>query len=384
MATVVSPNTIKLNSGQTVTPQNGGWYDGQQFVNGTLSNPGVINSQSTQQGAGQAVSAAVVAQTNPNNVTYLQSQNPQAAPATTPATPSTPTSTPAASTGTTGATGTISAAPTIDLVGITNAAYNTPEITAANQAITDANTELTTRQQALADAQAEINDNPFYSEATRVGKQAKLTDEANADMTVIQNKISEAQGTLASLKADAAIKVNAATGQYNIDNTAYQENLSQFNSLLSNGALDNASGTDIANLATQTGIPTSEIQSMVDASKKKNNPISIVQATDNQRNLTILGVDSTGTIVNQTTIAGAGKSTKTTGTGTTPTTNTGATSADQQTQVAAIVANYLTDKKYQAKISPEDLYNQLLQQFPLAASYIQRYNTPDIIRHLWS
>ena len=198
--------------------------------------------------------------------------------------------------GSIGSTGSISAAPTIDLVAITNAAYNTPEITAAQQAITD-------RQTALNTALAGINDNPFYSEATRVGKVAKLTDEANADIKVQQD-------TLASLKADAAIKVNAAQGQYQIDNTAYQENLSQFNSLLSSGALDNASGTDIANLATQTGIPTSEIQSMVNASKAKNAPkVSIVQSTDDQGNLTILGVDDTGKIVSRTTIPGAGKET---------------------------------------------------------------------------
>lgn len=95
-------------------------------------------------------------------------------------------------------------APTpFDLVGATNAAYNTPEITAANQGITSAQTELTTRQQALADAQAQINDNPFYSEATRVGKSAKLTEQANADMAIIQNKVTQAQQQVASLKADA-------------------------------------------------------------------------------------------------------------------------------------------------------------------------------------
>ena len=363
MATVVSPNTIKLNSGQTVTPQNGGWYDGQQFVNGTLSNPGVINSQSTQQGAGQAVSAAVVAQTNPNNVTYLAKQG-APPPATTPATPAPAQTT--ASTGSTGATGTISAAPTIDLVGITNAAYNTPEITAANQAITDANTELTTRQQALADAQAEINDNPFYSEATRVGKSAALTSEANADMTVIQNKISEAQGTLASLKADAAIKVNAATGQYNIDNTAYQENLSQFNSLLSNGALDNASGTDIANLATQTGIPTSEIQSMITASQKKDNPVQIVQSQDANGQVMLVGVDSTGKVVSTTTIPGT--STKTS-------TATETKASDTQSNLDGLITsiknyNNLKDivAAYQGVMSIDDIYQYYNMYSPFGAA----------------
>jgi len=60
--------------GVTADFQEGGWYSGRQYWNGTLSAPGVINSQSNQQGAGQAVSTEVVKQTNPANVSYIQSQ----------------------------------------------------------------------------------------------------------------------------------------------------------------------------------------------------------------------------------------------------------------------------------------------------------------------
>ena len=42
--------------------QQGGWYEGRQYWGGTLSPKGVINSQSNQQGAGQAVSPEVNAQ----------------------------------------------------------------------------------------------------------------------------------------------------------------------------------------------------------------------------------------------------------------------------------------------------------------------------------
>lgn len=203
---------------------------------------------------------------------------------------------------------TTSGQPTFDLVAATNAAYNTPEITAANKSIADAQAELTTRQQALADAQANINDNPFYSEATRVGKSKKLTQEANNDMTVIQNKIKTAQDTLAGLKADAAIKVQAATGQYNIEEQQYKDNLSMFNNLVSSGALDNASGSDLADWSVKTGIPTSMMQSIQAASQKKDNPLSIVQSTDNSGNLTILAVDKSGKVVNQTTVPGVASS----------------------------------------------------------------------------
>jgi hypothetical protein len=60
--------------GITADFQQGGWYSGRQYWNGTLSAPGAINSQSNQVGAGQAVSPEVIKQTNPNNVSYIQSQ----------------------------------------------------------------------------------------------------------------------------------------------------------------------------------------------------------------------------------------------------------------------------------------------------------------------
>lgn len=74
MATVLSGNQIKLNNGQTVAAQQGGWFDGQQFWGGTLSEAGKINSLSDQVGAGQSVSKETISQTNPNNVSYIDSQ----------------------------------------------------------------------------------------------------------------------------------------------------------------------------------------------------------------------------------------------------------------------------------------------------------------------
>lgn len=59
MATIVSPGKVKLADGTVVSGKEGGWYDGQQLFGGTLSAKGVINANSNQQGAGQAVSSEV-------------------------------------------------------------------------------------------------------------------------------------------------------------------------------------------------------------------------------------------------------------------------------------------------------------------------------------
>jgi hypothetical protein len=39
--------------------QTGGWYQGRQYWNGTLSDPNVIHPESNQQGAGSAVNQEV-------------------------------------------------------------------------------------------------------------------------------------------------------------------------------------------------------------------------------------------------------------------------------------------------------------------------------------
>lgn len=194
-------------------------------------------------------------------------------------------------------------APTFDLVAATDAAYGTPEIKAAQKTIAD-------RQAALVTAQTNINDNPFYSEATRVGKQRRLDEQAQADITVQKN-------ILNSLKTDAAIKVNAQKGQYDINNDTYKTNLNNFNNLVAMGGLDGASDADISVWSVQTGIPTSMIKSIQGLSQRKNAPQGekpqILTSTDNNGNLSILAVDGNGKIINQTQIPGVGKADKASG-----------------------------------------------------------------------
>ena len=278
--------------------QNGGWYNGQQYWNGSFGAPGQGNNPNQTDIYGKAAPTQ-----NAADAAYIKQQ--QAAPVNPVAAPAPvqqqaqPVAQPQAQNAAGGTTVALPTVPTFDVVAATNAAYNTPEITAAQTAITS-------RQAALATATAGINDNPFYSEATRVGKLAKLTTDANNDIKVQQDN-------LTMLNANAQVKLNAQKDQYNINSDAYKTNLTNFNSLVSQGALDNASAQDIANMAIQTGIPTSMIQSIQAWSVKKDNPAekpTIVQSTDNSGNLSIMAVDPiTGKVISTTTIAGAGKAT---------------------------------------------------------------------------
>lgn len=65
MAQLLSSNQLKLDNGSTITPEQGGWYDGRRFMDGQLLNPGEYEP-------GKMTSNATIAQTNPNNVSYIQ------------------------------------------------------------------------------------------------------------------------------------------------------------------------------------------------------------------------------------------------------------------------------------------------------------------------
>jgi hypothetical protein len=250
---------------------------------------------SNQVGAGQIVSAEVQKQSNPNAPVL---GNPQ------------PTNAPAPATPTTGAvpSAITSTRPTIDLQKVYDTAYTTPEIQSANQAVTQADQNLVAKQKEYNDAVALINDNPFYSEATMNGKVAQLDKKYQADVANLQNAKSLAADSLAKLKADAEIKVNLSMKQYDIDNQAYKDQLSIFNSLLDSGGMLNASGTDIASYAVALGVPTSMIESVIQ--KQKNDQIKpqLVTQTDDNGNVTVASIDlNTGKVIGQTSLGTVGK-----------------------------------------------------------------------------
>lgn len=299
MATVVTAGKVKLANGQLVNATNLGWYDGQQYVNGTLSAPGVINSQSGQQGAGQAVSKEVVQQTNPANWDYIQQQQQTYQPsATSQPLPSGSNGVPASSPGTSPGTGfqtPYTAPAAIDLPGL----YNT---LSKNSGISELEQKLADKATGYADAQSKINDNPYLSESSRVGRVQKLSTDYN-------NDIKNDQDLLAMKKADIETQLNLQAKQFDINSQASRDALDQFNVLLQSGALNGASGEDIANITRATGLSSSAIQSAVNAQNAKNVQTSVVSYDDGTNQGFAVINTQTGAIVSKQVIAGSKPST---------------------------------------------------------------------------
>lgn len=319
MATVVGGNQVKLSNGQVIQAQTGGWYDGQQFWNGTLSNPGEFNSQNNQ--AGQQGQAAVAAPDQTFINTQRQQQN------LTPFTFANPTSGgvlvgQAASTMAPGASpaGLFSAgggAPTIDLNSIYQKALDAatmgaqPKIDAAQSEADLVQKRINDKRQALATTEAGINDNPYYGEATRTGRIAKLRQATQSDIEndvnelgQANNKVAMAKNDLATAKADAQVKLNIASQQYNIQSQQYQQNLQLFNSLLAGGGLDGATGADLAQIATATGMPTSVLASLVDQSKKSREAKPQLMTVSDTSGQYVVALDSKGNQVSRTKVGG--------------------------------------------------------------------------------
>ena len=257
--------------------QEGSWINGQQVWGGQLGPKGVIINPN-QPGYGQPVSKEVVDQTNPANWAYLH-----------------PGDVTGAGTGMLGGTG----APTLDLQSVYNSAYNTPEIKAAQA-------EYDTKVKARDAALASVNDNPFYVEGTRVGKQAKVNEAAGNDLTRLQNQ-------LAQLRSDAEIKVNIATKQYDINNQAYQNNLSMVNSLISSGGLTGATTADLAKYASLTGMPVSLLQGVLEKQQQAlatGNKLQtdMITSTDDKGNVTVAIIDTqTGKVIGKNSLGVIGK-----------------------------------------------------------------------------
>ncbi len=158
--------------------------------------------------------------------------------------------------------------------------------------------EYSDKEKAFNEAQKKINDNPFMSEATRVGRLQKL----QLDFT---NATANLQKDIATKKADIETQLNLQTKQFDINSQVATNALNQLNSLLSMGALADASGETIANLTRSTGISSDMIYSAIEASKKKNTQVITSTAENGEMFAVVLNSD-TGEIIKKTSLGTIG------------------------------------------------------------------------------
>lgn len=273
--------------------QEGGWYSGRQYWGGTLSDPGVIHEASNQQGAGQAVSREVNAQSaaaqgvsSQQLESYLQQQRQQSAnvqPTNGPINQST--FDPGSGSGAGAGMG-FSAQATPNFPELFKNFYK-------DAGIEDIEADLSGKEKEFIETKAKINDNPFLSEATRVGRVAKLEQLYNERTASLRNDI-------ATKKADVETKLNLEMKQFDINSQAAQQALNQFNTLLQMGALSGASGEDIANITRSTGISSQAIYSAINAQKQKDVQTTI-QTIDDGKTITAVVMNSqTGEIISKT------------------------------------------------------------------------------------
>jgi len=133
--------------------------------------------------------------------------------------------------------------------------------------------ELSNKERAYNDALSKINDNPFLSEASRVGRAQKLS-------TDYQNSVANLQRDVVTKQADIEMQLNLQTKQFDINSQVAQQSLERFNTLLTMGALENATGEDIATITRSTGLSSSAINSAIEAKRKSDVQTQIISYDD--------------------------------------------------------------------------------------------------------
>lgn len=301
MAQVIdaSKNLVKLDNGKTITAQTGGWYDGQQYWSGSLSQAGVIHNENPNQG-GTTVNPEVVKATNVQqglpagtNEAYLASKR-----ATTQQ-PSGSTYNQASTAGF-GSTGSGTG---IDFSSMQSPTLNLPDLYKnlySTSGISDKEAEVTAKEKQFLEAKAKINDNPFTSAGQIDQRLKRLQDKYDLEVLPIKNEI-------AMKKADVETQLNLQTKQFDINSQNARDALSRFNVLLEMGALNNASGEDIANITRSTGISSEAIQSAIQANKDKNVKTSMSTFTADNGEVTAVVLDAnTGSLISSTSLGRIG------------------------------------------------------------------------------
>lgn len=189
--------------------------------------------------------------------------------------------------------------PTINLPEIYKSLYE-------SSGIKTIEADLAAKTNAYNEQVAKIKDNPYLSEGNMTGRLSKLKDKFNADTALAQNNI-------AMKKADVETQLNLQTKQFDIESNQAKQAWDQFSTLLSAGALDNASGEDIASITRATGLSSSMIQSAIGISKEKNKPklnTQVIQVDDGTNVNAVVINQDTGQVIN-TQVIGQSKPEKT-------------------------------------------------------------------------
>jgi hypothetical protein len=280
--------------------QQGGWYNGRQYWNGTFSQPGQIHPESNQQGAGTMVSPEILAATSvaagnaPGaNQAYINSQY---------SNPSGGSSTTAPNGAGSGATGLGSigsgVSSGLNLMEEQQSLYDSSGITQLLNTISGIQATIDNYKSEADKRRAEVNENPFLSESSRVGRIRKIDDMLNDTLQSEEAKLANYNTQVTQKQNEINEKLGLKVKQFDIERATRQENRDLFNSLLSSGALNGATEQDLGNLAAQTGLSINFIRSAIKASQKAD--VEIITQTDNAGNVTILTIDkNTGQIVNQ-------------------------------------------------------------------------------------
>lgn len=177
----------------------------------------------------------------------------------------------------------------VDLTGTYKTLYDTSGISKLQE-------QFSAKTSAYNAAVAKINDNPYLSEATRVGRIQKLTTNYNNDTANVQNQIT-------SLKSDVETQMGLVTKQYDINSDQAQQALSTYNSLLSSGSLGSVDANTIASIASATGLSSSMIQSAIDAQKKKDVQTQVISYDDGTNQGYAVINSTTGEIINKQVVA---------------------------------------------------------------------------------
>jgi len=240
----------------------------------------------------------------------------------------------------------------------------------ASSGIRDIESDLNAKTMAYNEQVAKIKDNPYLSEATMTGRISKLEQKFSADRQAIQSNI-------VMRKADIETQLNLQLKKFDIQSQQAKQAFEQANDMLQAGMLDGASGEDIAKLTRTTGISSTMWQSAIGVSRKKNAPkvnTQVIQVDDGTNISAVVINQDTGEVINKQ-ILSASKPKEYA-----PKEPKAATVGEQKASVLASVNSYSRSQAAQNNISPEDLFQKLLQSFPDAFDYINEDWSVDNIR----